>query len=1032
MVYSRKFEELRRVLNAKSWFGFNNVNPFFTSAPAGLVILDPGLRILKANDTMAEMIGGSVAEILGRTPAEVTPLLAPLVEPILRQVSTTGQPALNVPLSGETPKLPGVVRHWIASIFPMKQHNNGKSTIGAIAVEVTDQVQFDRVAKSQALLAQAEETANLGSWEHDCLTGEEVWSANLCRMFGREPTIARIPGEVFWESLHPQDRAMVSCLIEWGMKDRRPYEYQARFILPDGKEHVLFTRGKVAVDSSNHVIKRYGVTQDITARVEIERELLKSEERYRDLVENSRDLICTHALDGTLLSMNERPAQLLGFRPEDLLGKRIPDLLPPKHRAKFTDYLARIQKYGHADGLMVVATRTGEERIWEYQNTLRTEGVPSPIIRGAARDVTDRVKAERAVRESESKLRALVNSIDELVFEFDAEGRHLDLWSKNDELLIWPRDQILGRTISELMGEQFARPFLEVFRRVLNTGKGENLEFSVLIRGEKKWFLGRATPIFNPSASPQTLCFLARDITERKRAEDSLRLFRGLIDQTNDAIEVLDPASLRFLDVNDRACRIFGYSREELLSMSAYDVDVNARVLQERINQGLGESGELLVESVKKRKDGRLFPVEVGLRSIELDRKYYVAVVRDITQRKLAENALRRQEATVRNLFQLTKTLTGTLHLQTILDFLNFQSMRIVGATSGCAGLRTDRGFSCDSFFLGPASQKMGLQWPPGGGILARVLEGRKTYVTNDAVNDPLVSSEMLLALGLRNILCVPVLDVHSEVIAFFALHNKETGDFLPADIEIAEGIAQVASIAIQNALAYRRIQQAEEALRRLSTRLINTQDEERRRIARELHEATAQDLAALRMSLGRLERSAPRLSNPAREALGESLHLSDQAISEIRTLSYLLHPPILEEAGLRSAVKWYALGFSKRSGIGVNVEIPENLGRLPRDHETTLFRILQECLTNIHSHSGGHQVQIRMIRESGHVSMEVQDDGKGMASLQNRDPSPDVEWGVGIPGMRERVRQFHGTFELISAPGRGTTVRVLLPLSSA
>ena len=602
MVYLRKFEEFRKLLNAKNWFGFNNVNPFFTSAPAGLVIMDSGLRILKANDTMAEMIGSSVAEILGRTPTEVTPLLAPLVEPILLRVSTTGQSALNIPLRGETPKLPGVARNWIASIFPMKREKNGKSTIGAIAVEVTDQVQFDHLAKSQALLAEAEEAANLGSWEHDCITGEEVWSANLCRMFGREPTSAKIPGEVFWESLHPEDHGMVNSLIEWGMKDRRPYEYQARFILPDGKEHVLFDRGKLAVDSSNRVIKRYGEAQDITARVEIERELVKSEERYRDLAENSRDLICTHALDGTLLSMNERPAQLLGFRPGQLLGKRIPDLLPPKHRNKFADYIARIQKDGHADGLMVVATRTGQERIWEYQNTLRTEGVPSPIIRGAARDVTDRVNAERAVRESESKLRALVSSIDELVFEYDWEGRHLDLWSQNDESLLWPREQIIGRTIADLFGEDFAHPFKEAFGRVLATGKAENIEYSLDVRGEKKWFLGRITPISNPSGSPQSVCFLSRDITERKRAEDSLRLFRGLIDQTNDAIEVLDPVSLRFLDVNERACRIFGYSREELLSMSVYDVDMNARVLQERINQDLGESGELLVESVKKEK----------------------------------------------------------------------------------------------------------------------------------------------------------------------------------------------------------------------------------------------------------------------------------------------------------------------------------------------------------------------------------------------------------------------------------------------
>lgn len=1030
MISGWPFRWLHSLLTPKRWIGFNNVNPFFTSAPAGLVILDPGLRILKANETMAEMIGSSVAEILGRTPREVTPLLAPLVEPILTRVSMTGQSALNIPLSGETPKLPGVIRHWIASIFPMKRRKNGKSTIGAIAVEVTDQIQFERLAKSQALLAQAEETAHLGSWEHDCITGEEIWSANLCLMLGRAPADTKIPADVFWELLHPADRAMVSSLIEWGMKDRRPYEYEARFLLPDGKEHVLITRGKVAVDSTNRVVKRYGVTQDITARVEVERELLKSEERYRDLVENSRDLICTHAMDGTLLSMNERPAQLLGFRPEELLGKRIPDLLPAKHREKFADYIARIQKDEHAEGLMVVTTRTGQERIWEYQNTLRTQGVPSPIVRGAARDVTERVNAERALRESESRLRALVGSIDELVFELDREGRYLDVWTQNEELLILPKDQIIGRTISELLGEEFFQPFKEMFRRVLSTGRGESVEYFVPIRGETRCMLGRITPIPNPQGPPQSLCFLARDITERKRTEDSLRLFRTLIDQTNDAIEVVDPESFRFLDVNERACQIFGYSRQELLSMSVYDVDVNAREIKKKAKQNLEHSGVFLFESVKRRKDGRLFPVELGLRSIELDRKYYVVVVRDITQRKHAEEALRRQESMVRSLFQLAKTLTGTLDLRAIFDLLNFQSMQIVGASSGCAGLRTDDGFTCDSFFLGPTPLKMGFQWPPGSGIPGRVLESKKTYVTNDAENDLLVSADLRIALGLRSVLCVPVLDAQAEVIAFFALHNKEGGDFLAADVEIAEGIAQVASIAIQNALAYRRIQQAEEALRRLSTRLINTQDEERRRIARELHEATAQDLAALRMSLGRLERSAPRLSVPAREALEESFHLSDQAISEIRTLSYLLHPPILEEAGLRSAVKWYALGFSKRSGINVDIEIPDNLGRLPRDLETTLFRILQECLTNIHTHSGGQKAQVRLTRESRHISMEVIDDGKGMSDGHNLEMSPDVQMGVGIAGMRERVRQFHGMFQLISTPGHGTTVRVMLPIA--
>jgi len=871
--------------------------------------------------------------------------------------------------------------------------------------------------------------ADLGSWEHDCLTGEEFWSANLCRILGQTPSDTKVQSEVFWDLVHPADREMVRNTIEWGMRDRQPYEYQARFLLPDGHERSFLVRGTVVVDSLNRVLKRCGVAQDITARVEIERDLLRSEERYRDLVENCGNLMCTHDLDGTLLSMNERPAQLLGFRPSELIGRRIPDLLLPEHRNEFDDYIALIQKEGQAEGLMAVRTRTGERRIWEYQNTLRTDGVAVPIIRGVARDVTEKVKAQRALRESEARLRALVTSIDELVIELDGEGKILDVWSQNDDLLAQPKEQLIGRTIFEFVGEEILQPFKEAFRRVLESGRPESFEYSLPIREGIKSFLGRLTPIPNPKGSPISLCFLARDITKRKRTEDSLRLFRALVDQSNDTIEVVDPETLRFLDVNERACMDHGFTREELLSMSVHDIDPNVRLNEARDRLELEKSGFLMVESVHKRKDGSTFPVEVAIRSIQLDRRYDVAVVRNITQRKEVQEALSRQEATVRSLFQLAKTLTSTLELPVILDLLNFQSMQLVGAESGCAGLRTDCGFSCESFFQGPLPRQFHFGWEPGVGIPGRVFETKKTYVTNDALHDPFLSDETRTTFGLRSVLCVPVLDCQQDVIAFFALHNKEGGDFLAADVEIAEGIAQVASIAIQNAQAYGKIQQAERELRRLSNRLINIQDDERRRIARELHETTAQDLAALRMSLGSIENKSANFPASTREAIEDSLQLSDKLIKEVRTISYLLHPPMLEETGLGLAVQWYANGFTRRSGIRLKVDLPENLGRLPRRYETTLFRIMQECLTNIHNHSGCQNAYIRLERDDGQVSMLVQDDGKGIADWSDQVPISATQIGVGIPGMRERVKQLQGRFEVRSSPRQGTTVRAILPI---
>src|ERR1700735_1134619 len=164
---------------------------------------------------------------------------------------------------------------------------------------------LEELRKSEALLAEAEQIGHLGCWEHNLVTGADVWSANLCRMLGVDPTKTKLSEELFWEILHPDDREAVRAAIESGMKYSHEYEYQSRFILSGGRERTFYTWGKPVLGPDNQVIKRMGMTQDISMRVEVERALMESEERYRDLVESSHDLICTHDLTGRVLSMND-------------------------------------------------------------------------------------------------------------------------------------------------------------------------------------------------------------------------------------------------------------------------------------------------------------------------------------------------------------------------------------------------------------------------------------------------------------------------------------------------------------------------------------------------------------------------------------------------------------------------------------------------------------------------------------------------------------------------------------------------------
>src|SRR5208283_6221450 len=220
----------------------------------------------------------------------------------------------------------------------------------------------------------------------------------------------------------------------------------------------------------------------------------------RDLVEHSQDLLCIHDLEGRFLSMNPVPARLLGYTVEEMLQKPMRDFVDPQFRAQFDIYLGEIRRTGESQGLLAVVTRSGEQRIWEYHNTLRTEGVARPIVRGIAHDVTERVRAEKAMRAS------------------------------NERLL--------------------------------------------------------------------------KTAGERERTIRELTLFRALLDQSNDAIEVVDPETARFLDVNERACVELGYSREELLSMTVFDIDPDYdEGSRTWVRQQLQEAAFLTTERVHRRKD---------------------------------------------------------------------------------------------------------------------------------------------------------------------------------------------------------------------------------------------------------------------------------------------------------------------------------------------------------------------------------------------------------------------------------------------
>jgi signal transduction histidine kinase len=350
----------------------------------------------------------------------------------------------------------------------------------------------------------------------------------------------------------------------------------------------------------------------------------------------------------------------------------------------------------------------------------------------------------------------------------------------------------------------------------------------------------------------------------------------------------------------------------------------------------------------------------------------------------------------------------------------------------------------------------------PGVGMAGRVWsDARPVWVTNLPTAENVLRAEPDSRLGLRSAIGLPIVlgrSVHG-VMTFFSREAREHDDALlqmmatlgsqiggfirrqraeeelrlahaGLEARIARRTEQLskANRALQEEVAERN--QAEDSLRRLSTRLLRIQDEERQRLARELHDSTAQSLAALSMNLAVARERRAALDGRTKDALDECDALADRCSREIRSLSYLLHPPMLQEIGLPAALRWCAEGFARRSGIAVEVELPDHLDRLPPDVENALFRIVQECLTNVQRHSGSPSARIRLVRTPWSVALEVRDRGRGMPPgvLNRREAVESL--GVGLLGMRERVRQLGGRLR-IETSGQGATVHVEINLGA-
>ncbi len=494
---------------------------------------------------------------------------------------------------------------------------------------------------------------------------------------------------------------------------------------------------------------------------------------------------------------------------------------------------------------------------------------------------------------------------------------------------------------------------------------------------------------------------LATIAVERYQTEaelrESERRFSTAFYSSPGALSIARVADGRFMYVNDRFVAVFGYSRAEVVGQTALGLGMYADPSQRAVVwRLLDEHRAHDVEAKARTKSGQTIDLLLWMERIEiLGEECVLTVCCDITARKQAEAALAQNERLLRTVLDVLPVGVAVTDERGNISLSNPASRQIWGSLieSGLERYARSNAWWHDT----------GKKVEPNEWASVRARANGDTSI-NEVVDIEAFD-------GVRKVIqnsAVPIRD-GSDRITGAVIVNEDVSARMTAEHERNDALTE---------------------LRTLTGRLMRAQDDERRRIAQLLHETTAQDLAALKMHLARLVRTDAGWSDADRAALTESIELAERSMSGIRTLSYLLYPPFLDETGLLSALRWYAAGFAERSGIKVDLDLPSAFERLPRDVETTLFRVVQEALINIHHHANSPTALIRLRADGDCLLLEIVDRGRGMSSTAIAQlPAGGGAFGVGVAGMRERLQQLGGTFDIESSD-RGTTVRARVPLS--
>jgi PAS domain S-box-containing protein len=715
-------------------------------------------------------------------------------------------------------------------------------------------------------------------------------------------------------------------------------------------------------------------------------------------------------------------------------------------------------------GAECIAERPDGTRIWFTPHPTPLLDASGKVVGGINMlvDITERKLAERA----NSLLAAIVDSSDDAIISKNFDGI-ITSWNKSAERIFgYTADEAIGKPITLLIPPECCGEEEEIIARLRRGERVDHFETTRMRKDGSTLDVSLTiSPVRDAKGQVVGASKVARDITEWKLAERALRnseeRFRAIVTTTPECVKLV-AADGTLLHMNSSGLAMVGADcAETVVGKCVYDlVAPQDRQRFRAFNQAIcrGEKGCLEFGIVGLGGEYRHLETHAAPLRTREGEIVQLAVSRDVTERKRTEKALADAARQQQALFHLADELHRAISMEDVYE---------AGLEAICGALQCDRA----SILIDDNHGIMRfVSWRGLSEDYRKAVEGHSPWRAGETNPQPVCIDDIDAAdLGeslkatvraerIKSLAFVPLVS-EGKVMGKFMMYFSARHDFNADEIELSLAIARQLSFAIDRKRADAALRQSEEKFRKLSEsldvevrlrtveleayssgmvkqseqlrdlsqRLLRAQDEERRHIARELHDSAGQTLTVLEMNLARFleeaQQSTPHLAKEAEE----THQLVRQLTREIRTTSYLLHPPLLDESGLASALGWYIEGLRERGGLDIVLAIPEEFGRLPREIELVVFRLVQESLTNIHRHSGSKSASIQIARDGEAVSIEVEDQGKGMsreklAEIQSRGA------GVGIRGMHERVRQFRGNMQIESS-GSGTRILVSIPI---